>query len=215
MFTITLPFPGYGQKLDDALVHLIKIISIKDASDFTLTDWDAVIDRAIVNARTRRKKAVYVQRTITVNQNFVSDQVLPGMIMEELLVNSMQYNLHEQVQVSISITDRDAGVLLTLSDNGVGIREEEKGNIFEMFYKRRLLKWVGALYCQKYCGETARPHPRSRAARTGALPSIYAFLFVRVLKNKFRFFARLGICNRALHAMYTGGGLHQNQTSAD
>lgn len=123
------------QKLDDALVHLIKIISIKDPSDFTITDWDAVIDRAIVNAQTREKKAVYVQRTITATREFVSDQVLLEMFMEELLVNSMQYNLHEQVQVSISITDREAGVVVTLGDNGIGIREEEKGNIFEMFYK--------------------------------------------------------------------------------
>ncbi len=39
---------------------------------------------------------------------------------------------------------------LTLSDNGVGIREEEKGNIFEMFYKMPSSKGSGlGLYIVK------------------------------------------------------------------
>lgn len=70
--------------------------------------------------------------------------------MEELFANSMQYNLHAEAIINIKIKDANNDVLIEVLDNGIGIREEEKEKIFEMFYKNEKSKGSGlGLYIVK------------------------------------------------------------------
>lgn len=123
-------------KLDNTLISLIKIISIKDPWDISIIRWEHVIRNAIKNARKRvPEKDVDCKLDITVEKEFKSDKLLLEMMIEEFLVNSMQFNFRPDPVIQIRIKEIKDHILVEISDNGIGIREEEKDKIFEMFYK--------------------------------------------------------------------------------
>lgn len=143
------------QKLDYALVNLLKVVSIKDASDFKLIPWNEVIETALVNAKKRvNKKVVWLEADISLSRQFVSDQLLVEMMMEELFVNSMQYNLEEEAVITLNMGETNESVEITIQDNGVGILKETREKIFEMFYRSPASKGSGlGLYIVKKVAE--------------------------------------------------------------
>ncbi|MNZ90390.1 Alkaline phosphatase synthesis sensor protein PhoR [compost metagenome] len=51
-----------------------------------------------------------------------------------LLANSIKFTPEEGV-ISFSLTERDGIAVVTISDTGIGIREEDRARLFERFYK--------------------------------------------------------------------------------
>lgn len=105
----------------------------------------------MLNARKRVEgKIVEVHLNTTVEKEVVADLLLLEIIMEELFVNSMQYNQNEQIVIDIQIRETNGQVVIGIKDNGIGVREEGKAKIFEMFYKESTSKGNGlGLYITK------------------------------------------------------------------
>ena len=55
-------------------------------------------------------------------------------ILDNLIENSIKYSEQEPVEVEISLREQEDRLLLTVSDNGVGVPEEKLPHIFEEFY---------------------------------------------------------------------------------
>jgi two-component system, sensor histidine kinase len=145
------------QKLDFALVNLLKIVTIKDASDFCAVEFETVLSNAISKAKKRTgAKPVKVNTDISCS-SFHCDPVLLEMVFEELVVNSIQYNQNPTVDIRCRIWCEGASLFCQLSDNGIGIRDDEKGRIFEMFYKNLKSRGSGlGLYIVKAAVEKLR-----------------------------------------------------------
>jgi signal transduction histidine kinase len=131
-------------KLDNTLVSLIKLISIKDPCDISKIDWKTVIEYAIAQAKKRVPESNSIFKVeITSTSNYFSDQLILEMMLEEFIVNSMQYARPLDSIVMISVKDEGTQILLEIIDNGIGIREEEREKIYEMFYKNEKSKGSG------------------------------------------------------------------------
>jgi signal transduction histidine kinase len=138
-------------KLDQALVNLLKVITIKDPCDYTPIVWEFLISHAENTAQKRvegRKLCTHTKANI--KTEFRSDAALLQMILEELFVNSMQYNLNNDVCVEVDITESQNRLILKITDNGIGVRADEKDRIFEMFFKNAKSRGSGlGLYIVK------------------------------------------------------------------
>jgi signal transduction histidine kinase len=124
------------QKLDIALVNLLKIVTIKEVSHLSVVDWEDLISKAIRNAKKRvNGKKIQANINVPPNSEFLSDISLLEMTFEELFVNSIQFNMNPEVCIEIKGSRTETSMHLQISDNGLGIRDEERHRIFEMFYK--------------------------------------------------------------------------------
>jgi signal transduction histidine kinase len=69
--------------------------------------------------------------------NFVSDVFRVTTILKNLISNAIKYqNVHNQEsysRFSIKVSGKEA--VIDVGDNGIGIKEEQKERIFEMFYR--------------------------------------------------------------------------------
>lgn len=124
------------QKLDNTLANLLKVIVIKDVSDIMEVHWHTLIRDAYENALIRNSdKKCELQIHSSVRRPVRTDPLLLGMALEELILNSIQFNHSEHPAIFVSVEEVNKSVAIRLSDNGIGIRDEEKTMIFEMFFK--------------------------------------------------------------------------------
>lgn len=54
-------------------------------------------------------------------------------ILVNLISNALKYNDKETVEIKISVTETDADYILKVADNGIGIPEDKRKDIFKMF----------------------------------------------------------------------------------
>ena len=83
-------------------------------------------------------KSVEIQRRIFDNYTFHSDPGRIRIVFMNLLSNAIKYQKkntteRSQVQVEIEIEDDYAGIIIT--DNGIGIEDEYKEKVFDMFFR--------------------------------------------------------------------------------
>jgi two-component system sensor histidine kinase ChiS len=77
------------------------------------------------------------QQKVTFKPNFVNlpvyaDQTCIRMIVENLLTNASKYT-HPEGTICIKTNKKDNRVILSVTDNGVGIKSEDKGKLFKKF----------------------------------------------------------------------------------
>jgi signal transduction histidine kinase len=81
----------------------------------------------------RIKKVVEIDQNMT----FSTDEKRLSIILNNLISNALRYhNAHREnplVQINIQVTEKQA--IITLKDNGIGIKNEHVSKIFEMFYR--------------------------------------------------------------------------------
>ena len=87
-------------------------------------------------------------------------------ILDNLIENSIKYSEQEPVEVEISLREQEDKLLLTVSDNGVGVPEEKLPHIFEEFYRadesRNKKEGNGlGLYIVKYLVEAMKGNVRA------------------------------------------------------
>ncbi|MEK5440720.1 HAMP domain-containing sensor histidine kinase [Fredinandcohnia sp. FSL W7-1320] len=56
-------------------------------------------------------------------------------VLENIIYNSVKYMNNVAGQINISLTNQEKNVLITISDNGLGVPEEELSAIFSRFYR--------------------------------------------------------------------------------
>ena len=87
-------------------------------------------------------------------------------ILDNLIENSIKYSEQEPVEVEISLREQEDRLLLTVSDNGIGVPEEKLPHIFEEFYRadesRNKKEGNGlGLYIVKYLVEAMKGNVRA------------------------------------------------------
>lgn len=139
------------RKLDQALINLLKVITIKDPCEYSTVVWEFLISHATTKARKRTDgKTLTVVTDIGCSHRFQSDGAILEMILEELFVNSVQYNRNRDVRIDVRVRELDDRVVIRIQDNGIGLREDEKDRIFEMFFKNAKSRGSGlGLYMVK------------------------------------------------------------------
>ncbi|WMJ73591.1 GAF domain-containing sensor histidine kinase [Cytophagaceae bacterium ABcell3] len=123
-------------KLDRTIISLVKLISVREPCKFKTIEWEEAINNTIKRVKKRfPEHEVQYKTTISATKPLTSDQALIEVMLEEFFANSILYNYSTTPQIDIQIFDSKDGIAIEISDNGIGLREEDKAHIFEMFYK--------------------------------------------------------------------------------
>lgn len=82
----------------------------------------------------RQKKVTIDTSTIPEDLRIVADEEAFTKIISNLLSNALKY---AKSTISITATERDAEIVITVTDDGIGITDPEKTKIFDAFYQVR------------------------------------------------------------------------------
>ena len=87
-----------------------------------------------------RNSSAIKEKKITCNTNFSkdfytqTDSYLCSIIINNLITNAIKYSKKEAI-ISIDIAENETNLICTITDNGIGISEEDLQKIFEQFYR--------------------------------------------------------------------------------
>lgn len=122
-------------RLDD-LINNILISSQLEVNHYTLhpeeTDISALADN-FCNQFQHRYPQRTLQRSIQPNVMMKADPVLMKLLLSNLLENAHKYS-PSGGKICVEVVEKD-GVQLTITDEGGGIPDDEKKNIFKKFYR--------------------------------------------------------------------------------
>jgi len=82
-------------------------------------------------------KSVEQLMEIQVTEAFYSDKLRIKFILNNLITNAIRYHnpYHKHPWVKVAIRSTEQGVEICVSDNGLGIKEEQQAKVFDMFYR--------------------------------------------------------------------------------
>ena len=106
--------------------------------EFNKIDFNKVVEESIDGLKFMDNvEKVEVRKNIKSNIFFFSDLTRINTIIGNLLSNSLKYHKFEAGNsfVQITVTDDNKNVIITVEDNGVGIKQEYQSKIFEMFFR--------------------------------------------------------------------------------
>ena len=111
-----------------------------DKKDFKLKletlDVHEVIDRALenVNLQIEKREGVINKKLSASSKEVVSDEVHLTNIIYNLLDNANKYS-RDKPEITISTKNQNGGIVVEISDKGIGMSREVMNRIFEKFYR--------------------------------------------------------------------------------
>ncbi len=125
----------------DCLIH--DILNYSRNSRIEITDEeidfremlnDALSSLQYLNA-THRNVEIHVD--VENNTSFYCDKLRLALVLKSLIMNAIQYQDLKAAQpfINIRVKNTEKQTLITVSDNGIGIKKELQEKIFEMFYR--------------------------------------------------------------------------------
>ena len=126
-------------RLDFILKDLINIVEIAEVAmvtaDINMPSMIADIVAAVQT--TPLPKPVKFQLNINNKNNFLGDKKVLYNVIYNLIDNAIKYHSNDRndIFVSVEIEDYKNGILILITDNGIGIPKEIQGRIFDMFFR--------------------------------------------------------------------------------
>jgi signal transduction histidine kinase len=78
----------------------------------------------------KEKNGVIVNTTLPVIK---TNHLLISLLFQNILENGIKYNKQNEPKIEVSCVESKNGILLNFKDNGIGIEEQYKDKVFEMF----------------------------------------------------------------------------------
>ncbi|CAN5899195.1 hypothetical protein BH11BAC7_BH11BAC7_24760 [soil metagenome] len=129
-----------ASRLNNILLDLIKIMQIKERqTEVVFIDFNKMADAIIQSIKYSTGQDI-VDFKVWVEPNIVfhSDEKLIDTILYNLVANAVNYRQqHDKAASFVHIQIRNSGdsVLITVTDNGIGIRKEIQDKIFNLFFR--------------------------------------------------------------------------------
>lgn len=111
-----------------------------DKKDFKLKleklDVHEVIDRALenINIQMEKRNGVIKKQLAASSKEVIADEVHLTNIIYNLLDNANKYS-REKPEITISTKNKNDGIVVQISDKGIGMSKEVMNRIFEKFYR--------------------------------------------------------------------------------
>lgn len=124
-----------ARRLEDIVGAVVRLASLPHPR-FTAVPLAGLVEeaanRAGETARTMHKRVDWALSLSDVE--IVADRELLGQALQEILRNTVEFSGRETVRVAIALARRDDGVVLTITDDGPGIRPDLRAFIFDPFF---------------------------------------------------------------------------------
>lgn len=119
--------------------NILRISKLKLLGEVT---FEEVSPKEVINLLIVQKNDLIKQKNIEINFYFAkyfgeyieSDKVLFELIISNLLGNAIKYNT-ENGKINVILESNISNILVEISDNGIGIPEDETGKIFKQFFR--------------------------------------------------------------------------------
>ncbi len=108
---------------------------VLDKKDFDLNVMIKDIVDSIDISSKKAKIEVIINRLAQPPYMVFADEEKIEQVLSNLLINSIKYNKEENGNVNINCTDLGEKYKIEVQDNGIGIKKESIGRIFERFYR--------------------------------------------------------------------------------
>jgi two-component system, OmpR family, sensor histidine kinase CiaH len=121
----------------DTLINNILISSQLDGNSYKVSKEDLNLSdlaKDMVHQFTNRYPDRKLHAGIQDEVEFTGDPLLLKLLVSNLLENANKYSPRDK-PIEIKLTQQDGGVNLEINDEGQGIPDEEKKNVFEKFYR--------------------------------------------------------------------------------
>jgi len=127
------------ERLDRTLKNLLETTKIRqEEKKIHLIDFDDKINKVIDSLSFMNGfDVIEFKKEISVAQEFYSDKPMIASVFQNLIDNAIKYKKQDIPDsfIGISITDDKEGIKIVVTDNGIGIPDEAKDNVFNMFYR--------------------------------------------------------------------------------
>jgi signal transduction histidine kinase len=119
---------------------LMKLQSISDVGSHQLVHKEVflkqIIDAEIASRQEIiQQKEINVQVDVNLKDVFISYPILVKIIIENLIENAIDFSSPRNPKLSVNAFSQNGSVLIEIKDNGEGIKDEIKPQIFEMFFR--------------------------------------------------------------------------------
>lgn len=128
-----------ANKLDRILNVLIKTMSINEGVlKIDKIDFKSMFRSLIENLKSQNEmhKTKFIT-DIEVEDDFFSDYEILNYALNNIIENAVKFQNHSipESYVLIGLKSFEKGVKITISDNGMGVKKELQGKLFEMFFR--------------------------------------------------------------------------------
>jgi signal transduction histidine kinase len=125
---------GGGKKMNTLINEVLEYsrLNISQKIDIEQVDLNTIIDENITHLdfMLKEKNGVITSSALpTIKTN----RLLVSLLFQNLLENGIKYNKQNEPKIEVSCVKNNENILLYFKDNGIGIEEEYKEKIFEMF----------------------------------------------------------------------------------
>lgn len=120
--------------LTGSILLLSKLENQSIVSNKTSFDLDEQIRKSILMLESAWEQKEIEFDVDLEDTDFVGNESLLHHIWDNLISNAIKFS-HQGGKVSIKLQNLENKVIFTISDNGIGISEEEKNRIFDKFYQ--------------------------------------------------------------------------------
>jgi signal transduction histidine kinase len=103
---------------------------IQSEADVSPVGLRSVLESEVSEVRSNYDNALVTVDGATPSVQILADDML-GSVFRNLLTNAVQHNDKEVPEVTVSTEERDDTALVKVADNGPGIADERKAEIFE------------------------------------------------------------------------------------
>lgn len=125
------------KKLDDVLLSLIDLMSIKDAVPLLKeVDFNGIIHQ-IMEQLKPEEGFNDINFTVEIKgiAGFFSDEVIIRTFLNNIIENAIKYRCKIKAEVSICVLPLEEGIQIIVEDNGTGMDQNVLDHIFEMYYR--------------------------------------------------------------------------------
>ncbi len=128
-----------AKKLDDTLIGLVQSMNIKDTKQFSdLIGFEQIIKETITKYELRKEySTINISSSVRNSHVFVSNKYIIESIFQNLIENAIKYQrtTKDNSFLKIIVSDSLGGVEIKFEDNGIGIDDDQKDKVFEMYYR--------------------------------------------------------------------------------
>jgi PAS domain S-box-containing protein len=124
-----------ARRLEDLVAAVVRLASLPHPR-LTAVELKQLVEEAATRAseaamalHKRVEFAYYLQEA-----EIVADEALIGQALHEILLNAVEFSDSNVVRVDLSLTRRDDAVVLTVIDDGPGVRQDLRPFVFDPFF---------------------------------------------------------------------------------